>query len=65
MRDRNNCNPQLEQRRLPIGGNGDGSGRFGCGMVQSDCQGRKSNCLSATDFCRQSLCRSHWHLTSD
>jgi len=35
MRDRNNCNPQLGQRRLAIGGNGDGSGRFSCGMVHS------------------------------
>jgi len=35
MRDRNNCNPQLGQRRLAIGGNGDGSNLFGCGMTHS------------------------------
>jgi len=33
MRARNSCNPQLGQRRLAIGGNGEGSGRFGSGMV--------------------------------
>jgi len=33
MYDRTNCNPQLGQRRLAIGGNGDGSTRFGCGMA--------------------------------
>ena len=32
MRERNNGNPQLGQRRLAIGGNGDGSKRYGCGM---------------------------------
>ena len=32
MRDKNKCDPQLGQRRPPIGGNGDGSGRFGCGI---------------------------------
>jgi hypothetical protein len=35
MRDRNNCNPQLGQRRLAIGGNWDGSKRFGCGITHS------------------------------
>jgi len=34
MRDRNKCNPQLGQRRLAIGGNGDRSRRFGSGMVR-------------------------------
>jgi hypothetical protein len=33
MHDRNNWNPQLGQRRLAMGGNGDGSGRFGCGIA--------------------------------
>jgi len=31
MRDINNCDPQLGQRRLAIGGNGGGSKLFGCG----------------------------------
>ncbi len=33
MYDKNNGSPRLGQRRRAIDGNGDGSGRFGCGMV--------------------------------
>jgi hypothetical protein len=50
MRDRNSCNPQLGQRRLAIGGNGDGSGRFGCGMdALHTFTGESATGLSVTD----------------
>jgi len=52
MCDRNICNPHFGQRRLAIGGNGDGSKRFGCGTVAPRTfSRRKHNGLSVTDAC--------------
>ena len=51
MRERNNCNPQLGQRRRAIGGNGNGSGRLGCGMVHPEVTGGSTTGLSVTDAC--------------
>jgi len=49
MYDKNNCNPQLGQRRLAIRGNGDGSGRFGWGMAHPLFgTGGSAICLSVT-----------------
>ena len=43
---------------MAIGGNGNGSNRFGCGMAFSFAMtGGSAICLSVTDACRQSLSR--------